>query len=65
MNTEYGRSDIGKSFIVDYLLDARKYAMVIDFTRPLYAYFENTDTINVDYRSLLLTNAKAQDGLRP
>lgn len=63
MNTEYGRSDIGKSFIVDYLLDARKYAMVIDFTRPLYVYFENTDTINVDYRSLLLTNAKAQDGL--
>ncbi len=63
MDTDYGRSEIGKPYIVDYLLDAGKYSTVIEYTKPLFAKFERTDTINEDYQGLLVSNAKAQSGL--
>lgn len=63
MATDYGNSEIGRPYIVDYLLDARKFSTVLEFTRPLFARFEGTDTINGDYYSLLTANAEAQSGL--
>lgn len=63
MNTDYGRSEIGKPYITDYLLNAGKYATVLEFTNPLFKMFEGTDTINTDYHSLLISNARAEAGL--
>ncbi len=63
MDTDYGRSEIGKPYIIDYLLDAGKYSTVLVYTKPLFAKFERADTINEDYYSLLVSNAKAQSGL--
>lgn len=63
LGTAYGATVEGRSFITDYLLDAGKYATVIEFTRPLYAIFQSTDTINDDYWSLLYSNARAYTGL--
>lgn len=63
MATDYGSSEIGRPYIVDYLLDARKFSTVLEFTRPLFERFEGTDTINGDYYSLLTANAEAQSGL--
>lgn len=63
LGTEYGGSEIGKPYITDYLLDAGKYSTVLEFTRPLFKMFEGTDTINGDYHSLLISNARAEAGL--
>lgn len=63
MNTDYGRSEIGKPYITDYLLDAGKYSTVLEFTAPLFKKFEGSDTINGDYHSLLISNARAEAGL--
>lgn len=63
LDTDYGRSEVGKPYIADYLLDAGKYSTVLEYTSPLFAKFERTDTINDDYYSLLTVSAKAQSGL--
>lgn len=63
MNTDYGGSEVGKPYITDYLLNARKYSTVLEFTKPLFKMFEGTDTINTDYLSLLISNARAEAGL--
>lgn len=62
MRTDYGSSEGGKPFITDYLLDAGKYSTALEFTKPLFKQFEGTDTINVDYHSLLISNARAEAG---
>lgn len=61
--TEYGSTEIGKPYITDYLLNAGKYSTVLEFTKPLFKMFEGTDTINTDYHSLLISNARAEAGL--
>lgn len=63
LDTDYGRSEVGKPYIADYLLDAGKYSTVLEYTSPLFAKFERTDTINDDYYSLLTVSAKALSGL--
>lgn len=63
LSTEYGSSEIGKPYITDYLLDSGKYSTVLEFTKPLFRMFEGTDTINTDYHSLLISNARAEAGL--
>lgn len=63
MSTDYGRSEVGKAYITDYLLNAGKYSTVLEFTKPLFRMFEGTDTINGDYHSLLISNASAEAGL--
>lgn len=63
MNTDYGRSELGKPYITDYLLNAGKYSTVLKFTAPLFKMSEGSDTINGDYHSLLISNATAEAGL--
>lgn len=63
MRTNYGSSESGKPYITDYLLDAGKYSAVLEFTKPLFKKFEGADTINTDYHSLLISNARAEAGL--
>lgn len=63
MATTYAQSPIGRSFITDYLLESQQWDKVIEFTRPLYPVFEQYDTINDDFYSLLISNAKAEAGL--
>lgn len=63
MSTDYGRLELGKAYITDYLLNAGKYSTVLEFIKPLFKIFEGTDTINGDYRSLLISNASAEAGL--
>ena len=63
LSTEYGSSEIGKPYITDYLLNVGKYSTVLEFTKPLFKMFEGTDTINTDYHSLLISNARAEEGL--
>ena len=63
MSTDYARSPIGRVYIIDYLLDSRQWRKVMEFTAPLYAMFEDTDTINGDYHSLLVSDGRAQAGL--
>ncbi len=48
---------------MDYLLDSGQWRKVLEFTAPLYAMFEGTDTINGDYHSLLISDGRAQAGL--
>lgn len=63
MATEYAKSPIGKVYIMDYLLDAGHWEKVLEFTAPLYPMFVGTDTINGDYRSLLISDGRALAGL--
>lgn len=63
MATQYASTDYGRAFIVDYLLVSRQFGKVLEFTRPLYAVLQQTDTVNDDYYSVLWTNAKAYAGL--
>lgn len=63
MTTSYGNTVVGRAYITDYLLDSHQWQKVLDFTEPLYALFEQGDTITNDYRSLLISNARAQSGL--
>lgn len=63
MATAYAQDPIGRSFIMDYLLESHQWHKVLEFTAPLYAMFQAQDTINDDYRSLLASNAMAQAGL--
>ncbi len=61
--TKYGRSDVGRYYIVDYLLDSKQFSIVLEYTRPLFAMFQGPDTINNDFYDLLVSNANAQNGL--
>lgn len=63
MSTGFGKSQVGSVYIVEYLLSAKQWDKVLEFTRPLYKAFENSDTINEDYYSLLTSNAEAYCGL--
>lgn len=63
MATEYAKSPIGRVYIMDYLLDAGHWEKVLEFTAPLYPMFVGTDTINGDYRSLLISDGRALAGL--
>lgn len=63
LSTTYGESVIGRSYITDYLMEAAQWRTVLDFTRPLFPLFTQSDTINDDFRSLLVSNAKAEYGL--
>lgn len=63
LSTAYGKTVEGKSFIVDYLLESKRYAKVLEYTRPLYELFQQYDTINEDYKDLLYSNALAEIGL--
>ncbi len=60
--TKYGRSD-GKYYITDYLLESKRFSTVLEYTRPFFARFEGSDTINNDFYDLLISNASAQYGL--
>lgn len=63
MTTDYGRSDVGRLYIVTYLQEAGKYSTVLEYTKPVFTMFEGNDTINADYYGLLVYNARAQSGL--
>lgn len=63
MATDFAKNPVGRAYIMDYLLDAGKWRKVLEFTAPLYAMFEGTDTINDDYHSLLVSDGRAQAGL--
>ncbi len=63
MKTRYAQNPMGRAYIMDYLLDSGKWNTVLKFTAPLYPLFSNTDTINEDYRSLLISDGRAQAGL--
>jgi AraC-like DNA-binding protein len=63
MATDYAKNPVGRVYIMDYLLDSGQWRKVLEFTAPLYAMFEGTDTINGDYHSLLISDGRAQAGL--
>lgn len=63
MNTDYARHPMGRAFIMDYLLDSKQWMKVLEFTAPLYPILEEGDTINDDYRSLLISDGRAYAGL--
>lgn len=63
MATDYAGNVAGRCFITDYLLESARWDKVIEFTAPLFPMFEGSDTINGDYRSLLVSNAMAEYGL--
>lgn len=63
MSTDFGKSQVGRVYIVNYLLESKQWDKVLDFTRPLYQVFENSDTVNDDYYALLSSNAEAYSGL--
>lgn len=63
MATDYAKNPVGRVYIMDYLLDSGQWRKVLDFTAPLYPMFESTDTINGDYQSLLISDARAEAGL--
>lgn len=63
MATDYAKNPVGRVYIMDYLLDSGQWRKVLDFTAPLYQMFEGTDTINGDYQSLLISDARAEAGL--
>ena len=63
MATSYARNPIGRAYIMDYLLDSNKWEKVLEFTRPLYPILTEGDTINDDYYSLLMSDARAYAGL--
>lgn len=63
MATDYAKNPVGRVYIMDYLLDSGLWRKVLEFTAPLYPMFEGADTINVDYQSLLISDARAEAGL--
>lgn len=63
MATDYAKNPVGRVYIMDYLLDSGQWKKVLDFTAPLYPMFDSTDTINGDYQSLLISDARAEAGL--
>lgn len=63
MKTDYAQAPLGRAYIMDYLLDSENWQKVLEFTRPLYPILSEGDTINDDYRSLLVSNARAYAGL--
>lgn len=63
MATRYAANPVGRAYIMDYLLDSRQWRRVLESTAPLYPLFEQTDTINDDFHSLLVSDARAQSGL--
>lgn len=63
MATDYAKNPVGRVYIMDYLLNSGQWRKVLDFTAPLYPMFEGTDTINGDYQSLLISDARAEAGL--
>ncbi len=63
MATDYAQNPVGRVYIIDYLLDSGQWKKVLEFTAPLYSMFEETDTINGDYHSLLISDGRAHAGL--
>lgn len=63
MGTTYATNPVGRAYIMDYLLDAKKWKTVLEFAQPLYPILSKGDTINDDYRSLLTVDARANAGL--
>ncbi len=63
MATDYAGNPVGRAYIMDYLLDSGQWKRVLDFTAPLYPMFEQSDTVNTDFLSLLTSDARAQAGL--
>ncbi len=63
MATDYARNPVGRAYIMDYLLDSGRWNTVLEFTRPLYPILSRGDTINGDYQSLLISDARAYAGL--
>lgn len=63
MATDYARNPIGKAYIIDYLLDSGQWKKILEITAPIYPLFTETDTINGDYHSLLISDGRAQAGL--
>lgn len=61
--TEYGQSDIGKCYITDYLLTSGNYTTVLAYLTPLHSEYVRSDTINIDYQSMLTAEARANYGL--
>lgn len=63
LSTDYGQSIEGRAFITDYLLTSGQWQTVLDFTTPLFPLFQSGDTINSDFESLLVSQARAEAGL--
>jgi AraC-like DNA-binding protein len=63
MQTTYAQHPMGRAFIMDYLLESHQWKKVLEFTAPLYPILAQGDTINDDYRSLLISDGMAQAGL--
>lgn len=63
MATDYAADPVGRAYIMDYLMDAGQWNRVVEFTKPLFPIFTESDTINQDYASLLECNARASAGL--
>ncbi len=63
MSTDYARHPMGRAYVIDYLLDSGNWNKVLEFTRPLYPILSQGDTINGDYQSLLVSDARAYAGL--
>jgi AraC-like DNA-binding protein len=63
MLTAYAQNPVGRAYIMDYLLDSRQWAKVLEFTAPLHHILARGDTINDDYRSLLISDGRAYAGL--
>lgn len=61
--TEFSKNPFGRCFITSYLMESEQWDKVLEFTRPLYDMFEDGDTINDDYHSLLSSNAEAEYNL--
>ncbi|MBD5328933.1 MAG: AraC family transcriptional regulator [Bacteroides sp.] len=61
--TDFAKHPMGKAYIIDYLLDSNQWNKVVEFTSPLFPILAQGDTINDDFRSLLISNARAYAGL--
>lgn len=62
-STNYGQTVVGRAYITDYLIDSKQWQAVIDNMKPLYDKMISGDTINVDFHSVLYSNAMAYHGL--
>lgn len=61
--TEYGNTVNGRAYISDYLIESGMWSQLLDNMMPLFPLFQQTDTINDDFRSLLWATAQAKSGL--
>jgi len=61
--TGYGNTVNGRAYISDYLIESAKWPELLDNMQPLFPLYEQYDTINDDFKSLLWTTARALSGL--